>query len=157
MLAVFSGTERQGMDITRPAAAPYWREQLETALLAPIRSMRLAYLPLLMVYFAYGAMGLIAVAQTFWVRTSLTWSPTDIAALAFWFNLPWVVKMVFGELVDTVPLFGSQRRSYVFIGASLIAVSFLLLAGSAGGWITAVTPNQAFVIAGLLGTAGSVV
>src|SRR5262245_34768352 len=122
------------MDITRPAAVPFWRERLEKALWAPIRSMRLNYLPLLMVYFAYGAMGLIAVAQTFWVRSSLTWSPADLAALAFWFNLPWVIKMVFGELVDTVPLLGSQRRSYVFLGAGLIAVSFILLAGSAGGW-----------------------
>ena len=31
--------------------------------------------------------------------------------------------MVFGELVDTVPLLGSQRRAYVFVGAGLIAVA----------------------------------
>jgi hypothetical protein len=145
------------MDVTRPAPALYWRERLEKALWAPIRAMRLNYLPLLMVYFAYGAMGLIAVAQTFWVRTSLTWSPADLAALAFWFNLPWVIKMVFGELVDTVPLFGSQRRSYVFAGASLIAISLILLAASAGGWITMVSPNKAFVLAGVLSTIGLVV
>jgi MFS family permease len=145
------------MDITRPAPPSYWRERLEKALWAPVRAMRLAYLPLLMVYFAYGAMGLIAVAQTFWVRTSLTWTPADLAALAFWFNLPWVIKMVFGELVDTVPLFGSQRRSYVFVGAGLIALAFILLAGSAGGWFTALSPNQAFVLAGILSTTGAVV
>src|SRR5262249_33688838 len=116
-----------------------------------------AYLPLLMVYFAYGAMGLIAVAQTFWVRSSLTWSAADLAALAFWFQLPWTIKMVFGELVDTVPLFGSQRRSYVFAGAGLIAVSFILLAGSAGGWITSFTPDRIFVIASLMSVTGSVV
>jgi hypothetical protein len=40
------------MDITRPAAASYWRAQIEKALLAPVRAMRLVYLPLLMVYFA---------------------------------------------------------------------------------------------------------
>src|SRR6476620_8023428 len=124
------------MEAASPSHAAYWKQQLENALLAPVRAMRLVYLPLLMVYFAYGAMGLVAVAQTFWVRTSLTWTPADLAALSFWFGLPWVIKMVFGELVDTVPLFGSQRRSYVFIGASLIALAFVLLAGSAGGWIT---------------------
>src|SRR5262245_49707124 len=160
MLHAFSGVERQGMGIvTRPAAAgaSYWKDQLEKALWAPIRSMRLAYLPLLMVYFAYGAIALVAVAQTFWVRTSLTWSPTELAALAFWFNLPWTIKMVFGELVDTVPLFGSQRRSYVFAGAGIIALSFILLAGSSGGWFTALTPNQVFVVAGVLSTIGLVV
>jgi len=31
------------------------------------------------------------------------------------------VKMVFGELVDTVPIFGSQRKSYVLLGAALMA------------------------------------
>ncbi len=74
-----------------------------------------------MVYFAYGATGLVGVAQSFWIRNSLTWSPAELASLAIWFTLPWTIKMVFGELVDTVPLLGSQRRAYVFIGASLIA------------------------------------
>jgi hypothetical protein len=145
------------MDITRPAPPSYWRERLEKALWAPVRAMRLAYLPLLMVYFAYGAMGLVAVAQTFWVRTSLTWTPAQLASLVFWFQLPWTIKMVFGELVDSVPLFGSQRRAYVFTGAGLIAVSFVLMAGSAGGWITALTPDQIFVIASLLSVTGLVV
>ena len=109
------------MEATEPVPAAYWRQQIEKALLAPIRSMRLAYLPLLMVYFAYGATGLVGVAQTFWIRKSLTWSPAELAALSVWFTLPWTIKMVFGGLVDSVPLFGSQRRAYVFIGAGLIA------------------------------------
>jgi hypothetical protein len=54
------------MDATQPAPSSYWRQQIENALLAPVRAMRLNYLPLLMVYFSYGAMGIIAVAQTFW-------------------------------------------------------------------------------------------
>ncbi len=145
------------MDATSTALDAYWRAQLEKALLAPIRAMRASYLPLLMVYFAYGAMGLIGVAQTFWVRESLTFSPAQLAGLAFWFSLPWTIKMVFGELVDTIPLLGSQRRTYVFLGASLIAASMVLLAGSAGGWITAVSPDQAFVIAGVLAAMGAVI
>ena len=51
-----------------PAHGNYWRQQIESALLAPIRAMRREYLPLLMVYFAYGAMGLTAVAETFWIK-----------------------------------------------------------------------------------------
>jgi MFS family permease len=144
------------METTRPAPASYWRQQIENALLAPIRSMRLAYLPLLMVYFAYGAMGLVGVAQTFWIKSSLTWTPAELAALAVWFTLPWTIKMVFGELVDTVPLFGSQRRAYLFAGASLIAISFVLLAGAAGGWITALPADQIYIIASITSVTGVV-
>ncbi len=46
--------------------------QLESALLNPIRAFRPNYLPLMMVYFAYGALGLIAVAQSFWIKKALT-------------------------------------------------------------------------------------
>jgi BT1 family len=145
------------MDIIRLAPATYWRAQIEKALLAPIRAMRLAYLPLLMVYFAFGATGLTAVAASFWVRKSLTWSPAELASLAVWFGLPWTIKMVFGALVDSVPLFGSQRRTYVFLGASLIGAGYILLAGSAGGWITAIPPDQAYVIASLLTVLGAVI
>jgi hypothetical protein len=144
------------MDAAQPAPAPYWRQQVEKALLAPIRAMRLRYLPLLMVYFAYGATGLVAVAEAFWIRKSLTWSPAELAALAVWFNLPWTIKMVFGELVDTVPLLGSQRRTYVFAGAGLVAAGLVLLAGSAGGWITAVPPDQVYVVASLMSVMGLV-
>jgi MFS family permease len=144
------------MDTSRPAPASYWREQIENALLAPIRSLRLAYLPLLMVYFAYGAMGLVGVAQSFWIKNALTWDPAQLASLGVWFTLPWTIKMVFGELVDTVALFGSRRRSYVFAGAALIALSLVLLAGAAGGWITWLPPDQTYVIASLISVTGVV-
>jgi hypothetical protein len=145
------------MDITRPAPGAYWRAQIEKAVLAPIRAIRWDYLPLLMVYFAFGATGITAIASSFWVRKSLTWSPAELSALAVWFGLPWTIKMVFGSLVDSVPLFGSQRRTYVFLGASLIAAGYILLAGSAGGWITALSPDRAFVIASLLAVLGAVI
>jgi MFS family permease len=144
------------MDITEAAPAPFWKERIEKALLAPVRAFRLPYLPLLMVYFAFGATGLTAIAATFWIRKSLTWSPAELSALAVWFGLPWTIKMVFGELVDTVPLFGSQRRSYVFAGAGLVAAGLILLAGSAGGWITAISPDHIYVIASLMSVTGLV-
>jgi hypothetical protein len=138
------------MDVTQTARTPFWKERLEKTLLAPVRAFRLSYLPLLMVYFAFGAgvpgLGIAAVAESFWVRGSLTWSAADLAGLAVWFGLPWTIKMVFGELVDTVRFLGSQRRSYVFAGASLVALGFILWAGAAGGWITAVSPNQIYVV-----------
>lgn len=122
---------------------------LERLLLAPVRALRLVYVPLLMIYFAYGALGLIAVADSFWVKKELTLSPAALAQLGVWLTLPWAMKMVFGELVDSVPLLGSQRRAYVFLGAGLIATGMLLLAGAAGHWITFAAPEQLYIAAQL--------
>jgi hypothetical protein len=129
---------------------------LTRAVLAPIRAFRLQYLPLLMVYFAYGALGIIAVADSFWVKKELTLSPAALAHLGVWLTLPWAVKMVFGELVDTVPLLGSRRRGYVFLGASLIAAGLILLAGAAGKWITFAPPEQLYIIAQIVTVIGVV-
>jgi hypothetical protein len=112
--------------------------------------MRLRYLPLLMIYYAYGALGLVAIAEAFWVKQALTFTPAELAAIAVWLTLPWTIKMVFGQLADSVPIFGSQRRSYVFIGASLVAAGLIILAGAAGGWIQLASKNALYVMAQLL-------
>ncbi|MDX2205153.1 MAG: hypothetical protein NW223_20560 [Hyphomicrobiaceae bacterium] len=145
-----------GIESDNPSLAGLARARLEAALLAPVRAMRREYLPLLMVYFAYGALGLTAVAESFWIKRDLSWSPADLASLGVWLTLPWTIKMVFGELVDTVAIAGSQRRAYVFIGAGLIALSMVLLAAAAGKWITALRVDQLYVIASLLSVTGVV-
>ena len=132
------------------------RDKLKGALLTPIRAMRLRYLPLLMIYYAYGALGLVAIAETFWVKEALTFTPAELAAIAVWLTLPWTIKMVFGQLADSVPIFGSQRRVYVFIGASLVASGLIILAGAAGGWITFASKNALYVTAQLLIVVGVV-
>ena len=112
--------------------------------------MRLRYLPLLMIYYAYGALGLVAIAEAFWIKEALTFTPAELAAIAVWLTLPWTIKMVFGQLADSVPILGSQRRAYVFIGASLVASGMVLLAGAAGGWIAFASKNALYVTAQLL-------
>src|SRR5215203_6970017 len=106
------------------------------SILRPIRAFRLNYVPVVMVYFAYGALGLIDVTRDLWIKESLSFTPSQLAGIAVWLMLPWTVKMVFGELVDTVPIFGSQRKAYVLIGAALMAAGLLILAGAAGRWLT---------------------
>ena len=125
-------------------------DRLKAALVTPIRAMRLRYLPLLMIYYAYGALGLVGIAQAFWVKEALTFTPAELAALAVWLTLPWTVKMVFGQLADSVPILGSQRRVYVFIGASLVAAGMVTLAGAAGGWIAFASKNALYVTAQLM-------
>ncbi len=135
----------------------YLAQQIEDALLNPIRAFRPNYLPLMMVYFAYGALGLIAIAESFWIKQALTLSPSQLAALSVWLTLPWTVKMVFGELVDSVPILGSQRRSYVFIGASFIAAGLILLAGAAGGWLTFASPENLYRLGAFASVLGVVI
>jgi MFS family permease len=131
-------------------------QKLETALLNPIRAFRPRYLPLLMVYFAYGALGIVTIAESFWIKSALTLSASELAALSVWLTLPWTIKMVFGELVDAVPVFGSQRRAYVLIGGALVAIGLLTLAGAAGGWLTFATPPDLYRIGSFLSVVGVV-
>ena len=125
-------------------------DKLKAALVTPIRAMRWRYLPLLMIYYAYGALGLVAIAEAFWIKDALSFTPAELAAIAVWLTLPWTIKMVFGQLADSVPIFGSQRRAYVLIGASLVATGLIILAGAAGGWITLASKSALYVTAQLL-------
>lgn len=133
-----------------------FRERLETALLTPVRAFRFRYLPLLMVYFAYGALGIISIAESFWIKSQLTLTPTELAALSVWLTFPWTIKMVFGELVDAVPIFGSQRRAYVLIGGALVALGLVTLAGAAGGWLDVAPAQDLYRIGSFLSVVGVV-
>ncbi len=95
--------------------------------LTPIRALRMRYVPLLLIYFAYGSSVFTAIAQNFWVKEALEMSAADLAELGIWLTVPWTIKMIFGQMVDSIKLFGSNRKSYVYIGALLITLSLLLM------------------------------
>lgn len=90
------------------------------------REMRLSYLPPLMVYVAAGVSGLTGIVGTFFVKEYLGLSAEFLAALGFWAGIPWALKMPLGHLVDLIWKFKSVM---VFIGASLIAISLLIMVG----------------------------
>lgn len=123
----------------------------------PVQAFRLRYLPLLLVYFAYGALGIIDVTRDIWIKEKLTLSPAELAGIAVWLSLPWTVKMVFGELVDSVPILGSQRRIYIIIGALFTASGMLTLAGAAAGWIVFAAPANLYVLGAMLIVVGTVI
>lgn len=143
-----------------PNPAAHWLDKLKgeatAAIMAPVRGFKREYLPPLMVYLAYGVLGITAVADQFWVKKALSLSPAELAGLSVWLTLPWAIKMVFGELVDAVPIFGSQRRAYIVIGACLIATSLVLLAGVSGGWLTFAKPDRIYKIAAIMTVIGVV-
>src|ERR1700719_3648563 len=129
-----------------------WRQSI----IRPIQAFKLNYVPVVMVYFAYGALGLIEVTRDLWIKESLSLTPSQLAGISVWLTLPWTVKMVVGEPVDTVPIFGSKRKSYILIGALLMATGLLILAGAAGRWLTFARPDQLYVLGAMLVAIGTV-
>jgi hypothetical protein len=127
------------------------------SLMRPILSFRLRYLPLVMVYFAYGALGIIDVARDIWIKERLTLSPAELAGIGVWLSLPWTIKMVFGELVDSIPILGSQRKSYIVIGAAFTASGLIVLAGAAGRWLVFARPEHLYLLGALLIVIGTVI
>src|SRR5436853_6473622 len=130
-----------------------WRDSS----IRPITAFQLNYLPVVMVYFAYGALGLIDVSRDLWIKESLSFTPSQLAGIGVWLTLPWTVKMVFGELVDTVPIFGSQRKAYIILGALLMASGLVLLAGAAGRWLTCLRADHLYILGAMLVAIGTVV
>lgn len=90
------------------------------------RELRLSYLPPLMVYLAAGISGLTGIVGTFFVKEYLGLSAEFLAALGFWAMLPWAMKMPMGHLVD---LLWPHKAGLVYIGASLVAASLLIMIG----------------------------
>lgn len=135
----------------------YWDRALQRSLLEPIRAMRGHYLPLLMIYFAYGSSGVTSIAENFWIKEELGLSAETLVAIGVWMTVPWTVKMVIGQLVDGVALFGSRRHSYVFLGAGLVAAGQAMLALAAGRRIAFASPEAMYVTASILAVIGFVV
>src|SRR6187549_1925278 len=138
-----------------PVVTTSWR--LRESITRPIRAFRLNYVPVVMVYFAYGALGLIDVTRDLWIKESLSFTPSQLAGIGVWLTLPWTVKMVFGELVDTVPIFGSQRKAYIILGALLMASGLVILAGAAGLWLTFLRADHLYILGAMLVAIGTVV
>src|SRR6516165_8652444 len=92
------------------------------------------YLPFLLLYFAFGLTSAIDVAVYFWQKDILGFSPIDSQLIGFWAGVPWMVKILFGQCIDKRPLFGSQRQSYVFVGATCVVIAYLMFMGIALNW-----------------------
>lgn len=127
-------------------------------IMTPIRALRVRYIPLLLIYFTYGSSIFVSIAQSFWVKKELTLSAEDLLALGVWLTVPWTIKMIFGQLVDSVTIFGSNRKIYVYIGALLMTLSTILLIGIVGNhaWIAGYAKESVYIFASVLGVVGFV-
>ncbi len=121
------------------------------------RELRLSYLPPLMVYMAAGISGLTGIVGTFFVKDYLGLSAAFLAALGFWAGIPWALKMPIGHVVD---LIWRWKGGLVYLGATLIAASLLIMVGliSERAAMAAVMPVEAwYVLSVLLSPVGYVI
>ncbi len=127
-------------------------------LIVPIKAMKTRYIPLLMIYFAYGASGFSGIAESFWVKKHLSLGATDLIALGVWLTFPWTIKMIFGQMVDSVSILGSNRKVYVYIGASFIAIGTVIMIAIVGNYqiIQSYNLNKLYIIASVITVIGFV-
>ena len=121
------------------------------------RQFKWSYLPPLMIYVAAGISGLTGIVGTFFVKDYLNLSAAFLAGLGFWVGIPWALKMPLGHLVD---LIWNKKNYMVFVGASLISLSLLIMYGLIihTEWMsTILTVETWFVISVLLSPIGYVV
>ncbi|MGH7414039.1 MAG: MFS transporter [Candidatus Rokuibacteriota bacterium] len=104
--------------------------------------VRLAYLPVLLTYFSYGASGITSIALLYFQKDTLGITPAEAAAIAFWVALPWSTKMVAGVASDVHPIFGRRRVPYLLLGA--------LLAFAGYGWLATTASTKGTYLAAMV-------
>ncbi len=121
------------------------------------RQFKWTYLPPLMIYLAAGISGLTGIVGTFFVKDYLNLSAAFLAGLGFWAGIPWALKMPLGHLVD---LIWNRKNYMVFVGASLISLSLIIMYGLIihTEWMSSILSVETwFVISVLLAPIGYVV
>lgn len=131
-------------EITAAPAAEHSLVALAHRLLG---GFRLAYLPVLLTYFCYGASGITGIALVFFEKDALKLTPAEVAGIAFWLGLPWSMKMVAGAASDVYPIFGSHRTAYLLVGALCSLIGYGMLA-------SVIDSKGSFLIAMLVVTVG---
>jgi len=115
------------VDQSRSAALPA-RPAITSLVKQWLGGIRLAYLPVLVTYFCFGASTVTSIALVYFEKDALGLTPAEAAAIAFWVGLPWSMKMVVGVASDVYPLFGSRRSAYLLLGALCSLGGYLTLA-----------------------------
>ena len=86
--------------------------------------------------------GLISQPLNYYLKEALGWTPIQVTAFITVFNLPWIIKPLYGLVSDFVPLFGYRRKSYLII-ANVAAIGGYL-------WVTQLTAPGQLLVALLL-------
>ena len=69
--------------------------------------------------------GLISQPLAYFLKEFHGWTPIQVTAFLTLFNLPWVIKPLYGAVSDFVPLLGYRRKSYLILVNAAAAGAYL--------------------------------
>jgi MFS family permease len=69
--------------------------------------------------------GLISQPLTYYLKQVHGWTPVQVTAFVTLFNLPWVIKPLYGLVSDFLPLFGYRRKSYLLLANAAAIAGYL--------------------------------
>jgi len=69
--------------------------------------------------------GLIAQPLSYYLKQAQGFTPLQVTAYLTVFNLPWIIKPLYGAFSDFVPLLGYRRKSYLIVANLAAAVGFI--------------------------------
>ena len=69
--------------------------------------------------------GLISQPLNYYLKEVHGWYPLQVTAFITLFNVPWIIKPVYGLVSDFLPLFGYRRKSYLIIANIAATVGYL--------------------------------
>lgn len=68
--------------------------------------------------------GLIDQPLNYYLKQVQGWTPVQVTAYLTIFNLPWIIKPIYGLVSDFIPLFGYRRRTYLVLVNLLAALAY---------------------------------
>ncbi|HEX4367642.1 MAG TPA: MFS transporter [Rhodopila sp.] len=78
---------------------------------------------------------------SFWLKQTMHWDPVMVSTSVAIFDIPWVIKPLWGAISDFVPLFGYRRRPYLVLAniAAILAFAWVGMLDTATTVIPALT------------------
>src|ERR1700740_1760788 len=83
--------------------------------------------------------GLISQPLTYYLKQVHGWTPVQVTAFVTLFNLPWVIKPLYGLVSDFLPLFGYRRKSYLLLANAAAIAGYM--------WVTQIAYRSVLVFA----------
>jgi len=136
------------MQESRPHRAATEQAATQQPLDAPVREEVVRHLMwfFALVYVVEGlgqiVVGLITQPLNYYLKQAQGFTPAEVTAFVTLFNLPWIIKPLYGLVSDFVPLFGYRRKSYLFIANAVAVAGFL--------WASRITSPATLAVALML-------
>ncbi|ETM44074.1 hypothetical protein L914_10680 [Phytophthora nicotianae] len=121
------------------------------------KSMRLQFgdgllLQIFFVYFTQGIRStLCSLGTSYYLNETLALHPAQSESLRATAAIPWIIKPLYGMLSDSVPIWGTRRKSYLLIFSAISAAAYFVL--SMPGLITTYESALVALVVASLGIA----